>query len=144
MLNSLSNMKSTIKQRITYLFKQKNVRKYSITHQGLLKFSTIKPRSQELLLQLLELIGSSSSINSITIEVSYKDLGFKSFSNFIRYRNELTEQRLLFYRNNVYFVNPCYINYLSRRQTEYFYRMFKLRKSNEVVMNIPTLKLVNG
>ena len=135
-------MKNIIRQRVTYLFKQKNVRKYSVTHQGLLKIIALKPRTQLLLADMLALIGSSSSITALTIEVNYKDLGFRDFRNFSRYRNELIDERLLFFKDNVYFVNPCYINYFTRRQKDYFFKLFKLKSIKPVVMSIPKLRIV--
>ena len=91
---------------------------------------------------MLALIGPMAHLESITIEVSYQDLGFKSFPNFSRYRNELISERLLFYKDSMYFVNPCYINYLNRRQQDYFFKLFKLKKSKPVRMLDPKLKVI--
>lgn len=137
-------MKNIIKRQTTYLFKQKNIRKYYISHQGLELIIKLKPRSQELLKDLLALIGSSADIDSVVLEVEYHQLGFKNFRNFWGYRNELIEKRLLFYEDNKYYINPCYINYYNRRQKASFFKLFKLKRGPVVNMNPPVLKIVNS
>jgi hypothetical protein len=135
-------MKRIIKQRIDYLSKQKNVRQYKVTHQGLLKIINLKPRTQQLLADMLALIGSTTSVEGVTFEVSCDHLGFSNFSNFSKYRNELLAEKLLFYKDNLYFVNPCFINYLTRRQQSFLFSYFGLNKANKVLMTDPALRVV--
>lgn len=135
-------MINIVRRQTTYLFKQKNIKKYSITHQGLEKFIKLKPRAQELLKDMLTYIGSSTKTDSVIFDVTYSDLGFTSFRIFWKYRNELIKTRFLFYKDNKYFINPCFINYYNRRQQGSFFSLFKLKKSTPVIIG-PLLRIVN-
>lgn len=133
-------MLDIIKRQTTTLSKQSGIRKYEITKDGLSKLISVKPRAQKLLIDILNRTTSQNSIDAIVIEMTYKDLGFKSYSNWKRYKNELIIQRLLFEDGNKYYVNPCFINYYSRRQKDFFFRLFNIKK-NLVVMKPPALKI---
>jgi hypothetical protein len=142
-INNLFIMKSIIKKRIGFLYKQHNVRKYEITHLGLVRFSSLKPRSQVLLIDMLSLIKTSLDIEQIVFKINWKDLGFNSRQNFYLYRDELIKEHMLFCKNGDYFVNPCFINYLNRRQRTYFFNLFKLKQIEKTVkMNPPLFKVV--
>lgn len=132
-------MNKIVRKQTALLYNQKGVRKYEFTMDGLIKFSEIKPRSQQLLIDLLAFVGHNCSVGDVIIQVTYKDLAFTSFANFSKYRQELIDSRLLFYKDNVYFINPCYINYYTRRQKEYFLKLFKLKKEIPVTMTDPKL-----
>lgn len=131
-------MNRTIKRQISNLYKQTNVRKYSITHEGLHIIFKLKPRSQQLLKSMLGLLQNNCKYESLTLEISYYDMGFDDQSNFIKYRNELVKSRLIFFEGNKYFINPCYINFYSRRQTEWLFGLFSLTTVKPVVMTDPT------
>lgn len=136
-------MNSIIKRQISNLYKQTKVRKYTITHEGLVLIFKLKPRSQELLKNMLSLLQNNCDYDSLTLEISYYDMGFDDQSNFIKYRRDLIKSRLVFFKNNRYFINPCYINFYSRRQTQWLFGLFKLTSVKEVVMSDPTkLRLV--
>lgn len=136
-------MFKVIKRQLTSLSKQKYIRKYSITHEGLRILFSIKPRSQKLLLELLLQVSNSSDVDSMTIKSDFIQLGYSSSSNFYRDRKELVKSRLLFYENEEYYINPCYINFYSKRQMDYFFTFFKIKEKKRVTMIDPTsLRLV--
>jgi len=135
-------MKNIIKRQIITLSKQKNIKKYSITHDGLCLILKLKPRAQQLLLDILSKMETANSIESLTVSLNYHDLGFDSCSNFRRYRNDLIQCRLIFYKDNLYYINPCYINRHTRRLQEYLFRKFNLIKSKPVVMTDPALMFI--
>jgi hypothetical protein len=136
-------MRSIIKKRIGFLYRQHNVRKYEITHVGLVRFAKLKPRSQTLIIDMLSLIKPSLDLDHIVFDINWKDLGFNSRQNFYIYRDELIKENMLFMKNNRYFVNPCFINYLNRRQRTFFFGLFKLKEQeNRVTMNPPRFKVV--
>ena len=131
-----------IKTRLNQLFKRTSVRKYEITHQGLLIFTNLKPRSQKLFVQLLNEIKFDCNINAIIIEKTHKELGFDSFSNYSKYKQELVDNKLIIYERNSIFINPMYVNYFKKRQLDYFYAMFEIRKDIKVRMEIPMRKVI--
>lgn len=137
-------MKNIIKRQMTYLSKQKNVKSYSITPQGLQRFIELKPRSQKLLTDLLAMIGPSCNADAVTLDVNYLELGFNHPRNFYKYRDDLVDNRMIFMKDNFIFVNPCFINYLNYRQKSTFFTMFKLNKKTNVNMNNPVIRLVNS
>ena len=100
----------------------------------------LRPRTQELLLDILNLIGRSSDVNSVIINLSYDELGFKDRSNFSKYKKDLIDEKLLFQKGQEYFVNPCYVNYYTRRQQDYFFKLFGLIKT-KVTMNEPKFRI---
>jgi len=140
----MKNILPVIRRQITYLSKQKNTKKYSITPQGLQKFVNLKPRSQQLLNDLLLLIGPSCGAEAITLEVGYAELGFKDARNFYRYRDELVDARMIFIQDRYVFVNPCFINYLNHRQKSSLFSLFKLNKPKPFTMGKPVLRLEVG
>lgn len=77
------------------------------------------------------------------IEPNWEQLGFDSASNYYRYRKELVISRLIICNENVIFINPIYVNYLRKRQLDYFYTTLGLRKGPEVIMNSPLKKVSN-
>lgn len=132
-----------MKQRFSYLYSQKNLRKYEITHLGLIRFSKLKPRSQTLLIDMLSMIKMSLDLDKIVFSGTYKDFGFKSRQNFYVYRDELIKEHMLFYKDDRYFVNPCFINFLNRRQQTFFFNMFGFKTKERVVMTPPSLRIIN-
>lgn len=132
-------MKKIIKLQTTRLYNQSNIRRFEFTEQGLSLFISVKPRAQELLLDLLTLVSRNIDIDSVVVHINAKDLGFSSNSNLRKYRNELIERGLVFYDNNDYYINPVHINYYTRRQRDYFFRLFRLKSDIKVTMNNPTL-----
>jgi hypothetical protein len=130
-------LKDIIKRRTTSLYKQKGVKKYQITELGLHKIIKLKPRSQKLLLDIIKLINSTNDINSLTVKVSYKDLGFKYFGNFQKARQGILDECLMYYKDNQYFINPCYINHYTRRQKDFLFRWFGLTNEVPVIMIDP-------
>lgn len=136
-------MNRIIKRQITNLYNQSKIRKYKITHDGLCLIIKLKPRAQELLKDMLMLLKNNCDYESLIFKVSYIDMHFDDYSNFAKYRNELVKSRLLFYKDNNYYINPCYINFYSRRQTSFLFGLFKLKTERKVIMTDPTeLRLV--
>lgn len=140
----MKNILSVIRRQITYLSKQKNTKKYAITPDGLQKFIGLKPRSQQLLNDLLLLIGPSCGTDAITLEVGYADLGFGNARNFYRYRDELVASRMIFVEDKYIFVNPCFINYLNHRQKSGLFSLFKLNQQKPFNLGKPVLRLAIG
>jgi hypothetical protein len=132
-------MKDIIKAKISQLYNQNRVKKYEITHEGLLRFSSVKPRAQELFIDLLNYTSNTMSLDSVIIQKTYQELNFSSFGNFHRYRKELVDRELIFCQGNCYYINPIYVNYYSRRQQEFLFGLFKLKKNIKVKMNKPRL-----
>ncbi len=139
MHNSYNYMINIIKLQTTRLYNQSKVRKYEITHEGLVLFASIKPRAQELFIELLNRIRYNIDISSILIECTYKDLGFNSRRNFLRYRQELIECEFIFVKKNTFYINPLLVNYYTRRQRDYFFNLFSIKKNINIVMNVPKL-----
>jgi hypothetical protein len=75
-------MKDIIKAKISQLYNQNRVKKYEITHEGLLRFSSVKPRAQELFIDLLNYTSNTMSLDSVIIQKTYQELNFSSFGNF--------------------------------------------------------------
>lgn len=136
-------MKEIIKRQTSILNNQTKTRKYQFTHEGIIRFASVKPRAQQLMITLLECIGYNTDINAVIIQKTYKDLGFNSFANFQKYRDELVNADLLFFDKKEYYVNPVHINYYTRRQKDHFFSLFNLKKQQKVVMSIPTLVKVS-
>lgn len=132
-------MKNIIRKKTANLYLQKGVRKYEFTLDGLNKFVSLSKRSQQIIVDILHYVGYKYTIDSITVEISYKELGFKSYSNLRKYRKELVDSELIYHDDNKYFINPCYINFYTRRQKEYFFKYFGIKKDTPVVMNDPTV-----
>lgn len=130
-------MNDIIKFYTKKLYRQSHTKRYEITHEGLELLFSLKPRSQELFLDLLQRIGHSNTFDDILIECTYKDLGFNSFGNFSRYRSELASRKLLFFENNKYFINPAYVDFYTRRQKEFFLKLFNIKKTINVTMKVP-------
>ncbi len=130
-------MKDIIKRRTTSLYKQTKVKRYVITELGLTKILSLSPRSQQLLLDIIKRINQGYTIDSLTVKVSYVQLGFKNYQNLHRARKEILEQYLMYYKDGMYYVNPCYINYYTRRQSEYFFKFFGLKNDIAVIMLDP-------
>lgn len=106
-------------------------KKYQITHEGLKQFSLMKQNSRELLLSLLIHIHNQDP-KLIGIECDYKMLGFNDRSNFYKARKELEEKQFIYRVKNEYLINPDMINHLSRRQHEYFHKMFGLKQEIKI------------
>ena len=121
------------------LYKQTNVKKYTITHEGLELLISAKGRSQELFLDILYRIGYENKLDAIIVECNYKDLSFKSHSNFRKYRDELVQRDLLFYEKNQFYVNPIYFNFYTRRQQNFFFKLFSIKTEIKVLMKEPVL-----
>lgn len=136
-------MNNIVKLKTTQLYNQGKVKKYEITYEGLLRFISVKPRSQELFLDLLNCITHHSNIDAVIIKRTYKELGFNSFGNFSKYRKELIDVQLIYFEENSYYVNPLYVNYYTRRQQAYFFGLFKIKKNIKVKMNKPKLVRVS-
>ncbi len=130
-------MLNIIRTSTRLLHKQSNTKKYSITHDGLELLVSSSKRSQELFLDILYRIEQSNQIDAIIIKVSFKELGFNSYSNLRKYRNELTDRDLLYYEKNQYYVNPVYFNFYTRRQQNFFFRFFNIKKDIKVKMEKP-------
>ena len=123
-------MKKTIKAQTRRLFNQKNVRKYEFTQDGLQRFIALRPRAQQMLVDILNYIGHETSLEALVVNLSSFELGFNSTTNMISYRNELIENRFVFYdRKYGYYVNPCFVNYYTRRQKEYLNVFFSIKKN---------------
>lgn len=136
-------MERIIKRQITNLYKQKRVRKYSITHEGLCLFIKLRPRTQELLKDMLLLLQNNCDTDSLTLNISSFDMGFDDRSNFSKCKKELIKSRLLFFKENEYFINPCYINFYSMKQMNFLFGLFKLKSTKRVIMTDPKyLRLV--
>ncbi len=130
-------MKDIIRRRTTSLYKQKKVKRYVITELGLTKLLSLKPRSQQLLLDIIKRINQGYTIDSLIVKVSHTELGFKYYANFQRARQGILDQYLMYYKDGMYYVNPCYINYYTRRQSECFFKLFGLKKDISVIMLDP-------
>ena len=131
-------MLKTIKLQTSRLYAQKSTRSFNISLNALSEFTELKSRSQQMLIDILSLVGFESNIDSLTVEISYQELGFSSYSNMRKYRKELIDKRWLFNNKNEYYINPCKINYYTRRQQQFLFGLFKINK-NKVVMNEPKI-----
>lgn len=140
----MKNITSIIRRQLTYLSKQKSVKSYSITPQGLQRFIELKPRSQKLLTDLLAMIGPTCHLDSVTLDVNYTQLGFNHSRNFYQYRDDLASKRMIFVKDNLIFINPTFVNYLNHRQKSTFFNEFKLNQPKAVNMGKPVLHLKIG
>lgn len=132
-------MKNIIRRCTAKLYKKSYYRKYEFTQKGLRLFITLKPRSQLLLTDILALTSKECNIQAVTVEFEIEDVGFPDYNNFRKYRKDITDSGLMFYKHGRYYVNPFYINYYSRRQSDYFFKLFKLRK--EITVNLGDFEL---
>ena len=132
-----------IKKQTTLLYNQTNVRKFEITEAGLSRIFAVKPRAQQLLFDILVHIGYRTTIEDIIVKMTYRELGFNSYQNWKRYKNELVEQDLLYEEDGEYFVNPVFINFYTRRQAQFLFNWYGVKKQERVTMTIPKLKVVN-
>ena len=109
-------MKKIISHWIKRLHSLKTYRKYEITHEGLTKLIQLKPRTQEVFIILLEHIKYNVDYDELFMDLNYQDFRFACPSNFSKYKRELIKSELVLTYDNKYFVNPYYVDYLSRRQ----------------------------
>lgn len=114
------------------LYNQKG-KKYTITHDGLVRFNELPTGSRELLLKLLTLIDHKCDVESFIFKVKIQEIGYSDHSNFYRARKPLIDREFIFCENGKYIVNPDMINYYSRRQLDYVYKHFKIKKEIEFV-----------
>ena len=107
---------------------QNYAKKYQVTLSGLRIFSGLRPRAQELFLDMLSRVGSGLSDGSLLVVGTYADFGFNSYQQFSRYRKELLDRSLIEHGNGGYCLNPNFIIYYSKQQRNHFYKIFGITK----------------
>ena len=120
-------MKKKLKEFTDYLYNQKG-KKYTITHDGLKQFSELPKASQELLLKMLTCIKHQCDMNAFIITVDISKLGFNNATYFYRVRKPLIDRGFICCENKQFIINPYMINYYSRRQLEYVYKLFGINQ----------------
>jgi hypothetical protein len=105
----------------------KNVRKsrtFSLTENALLTWNRLSPRACELLMSMIHRVGSKCDLSDLIVEGTYEDFGFSSRQLFYKYRKELKDAGFLLYEGKHHYVSTGMIEYESRRQIDYFKRLF--------------------
>lgn len=105
-----------------------SVRKYSISLPAMELYGDLSKNARGLLNILLEKIGSGSDMESIVVTGTYHDLGYEDKTYFYRARKELVKIGFISYHEQDHFVNPVYVDYLSRRQRDYLRLKYGIRK----------------
>ena len=126
-------MIKTIKLFTKHYFKFPTKR-YEISPHGFNEFVELTPNAQKLFVAILNNVKPTPEV--VVVELTYKDLGYKSYSNLHRDRQRLINRQFIMFENNQYFINPCMVNPYNRRQWSYLKDLIGMNKTTNINFGI--------
>ena len=99
-------------------------RKYTFTREGLVLFQEMKPNSQKLFINMLDML----QVGMTSVSFRHDDVGYSNYRFFSRYRKEILDRNLVHQDGDVYTINPKYVDYLSKKLKEELYLKYGITK----------------
>lgn len=109
-------------------------RKFELTYESMIAFNGLRRRSADLLIEMLSRVRPGFNPEDLVVTGDYKAFAFNHKQHFTRARKELVDAGFIVYEGQDHYVNPVMIGYNSRRQLDFFYKFFGIKK--EIAVNL--------
>ncbi len=105
-------------------------RRFGMTREGLIARDNTSKRARKLLDDIIDRVGTAPDLESLVVTGTYGDFWYDHRQHFSRDRKELVDRGLLLIEDQEMFVNPDLIQYMTRRQMDWYHQYFRMTKSS--------------
>lgn len=107
-----------------------------VSISNMLEICDLPKSARMLLLQLLGSVGHELKLESFYITVDIKKFGFTSRSKYYSARKVLVDKGYIHCFDKQIIINPCKVNYLSRKQRDYLNEVLGIKSKPDKIFGI--------